>query len=62
MTLALSSCAQKAVCIHLTLLSPGIRNLYIGPSVPAFFSSTVVNVPVFGFRRYETAEGKEGVS
>lgn len=44
LTLILSWFEQKAVCILLTLLSLGIRNIYIGPSVPAFFSSTVVNV------------------
>ena len=33
---------QKAVCILLTLLSLGIRNMYLGPTLPAFMSETVV--------------------
>ena len=49
LTLVLSWYEQKAVCILLTLLSLGIRNIYIGPSIPAFFSSTVVNVLVEKF-------------
>ncbi len=42
LTLVLSWYEQKAVCILLTLLSLGIKNIYIGPSLPAFFSSTVL--------------------
>jgi hydroxylamine reductase len=44
LTLVLSWYEQKAVCILLTLLSLGIKNIYIGPSIPAFFSETVLNV------------------
>jgi hydroxylamine reductase len=46
LTLVLSWYEQKAVCILLTLLSLGIKNIYIGPSLPAFLSPTVVNVLV----------------
>lgn len=49
LTLVLSWYEQKAVCILLTLLSLGINNIYIGPSVPAFFSDDVVNVLVEKF-------------
>lgn len=49
LTLVLSWYEQKAVCILLTLLSLGIENIYIGPSVPAFFSDTVLNVIVEKF-------------
>lgn len=44
LTLVLSWYEQKAVCILLTLLSLGVKNIYIGPSLPAFFSSTVLKV------------------
>ena len=44
LTLVLSWYEQKAVCILLTLLSLGIRNMYLGPALPAFLSETVVNV------------------
>ena len=52
LTLVLSWYEQKAVCILLTLLSLGLKNIYIGPSVPAFFSETVAGVIVdkFGLR------------
>ncbi len=49
LTLVLSWYEQKAVCILLTLLSLGIRNIYIGPSIPAFFSDTVLGVIVDKF-------------
>lgn len=49
LTLVLSWYEQKAVCILLTLLSLGIKNIYIGPSIPAFFSSAVLNVLVDKF-------------
>ena len=34
---------QKAVCILLTLLYLGIRNIRLGPTLPAFVSSNVLN-------------------
>lgn len=49
LTLVLSWYEQKAVCILLTLLSLGIKNIYIGPSIPAFFSHDVLNVLVEKF-------------
>lgn len=49
LTLVLSWYEQKAVCILLTLLSLGIKNIYIGPSIPAFFSTNVLNVLVEKF-------------
>ena len=49
LTLVLSWYEQKAVCILLTLLALGIKNIYIGPSIPAFFSENVLNVLVEKF-------------
>lgn len=49
LTLVLSWYEQKAVCILLTLLSLGIKNIYIGPSLPAFFSNAVLNTLVEKF-------------
>ena len=37
---------QKAVCILLTLLSLGIKNMYLGPTLPAFLSESVVKILV----------------
>ncbi len=46
LTLVLSWYEQKAVCVLLTLLALGIKNIYIGPSLPAFLSSNVLKVLV----------------
>jgi hydroxylamine reductase len=44
LTLVLSWYEQKAVCILLTLLHLGIRNMRIGPSVPAFLGPKVLGI------------------
>lgn len=49
LSIVLSWYEQKAVCVLLTLLSLGIKNIYIGPSLPAFFSENVLNVLVEKF-------------
>ncbi len=46
LTLVLSWYEQKAVCILLTLLSLGIKNMYLGPTLPAFLSEPVVKILV----------------
>ena len=58
LTLILSWYEQKAVCILLTLLALGIKNIRIGPSLPAFLSPTVLNVLVekFGLTPIKTAD------
>ena len=58
LTLVLSWYEQKAVCILLTLLALGLKNIYVGPSVPAFFSSNVLKVLVekFGIKPISTPE------
>ena len=40
---------QKAVCILLTLLHLGIRNIRLGPSLPAFLSPDVLQYLVDNF-------------
>lgn len=40
---------QKAVIVLLALLSLGVKNIYIGPTLPAFLSPNVVNVLVDTF-------------
>ena len=46
LTLVLSWYEQKAVCILLTLLSLGIKKMYLGPTLPAFLSEGVVKILV----------------
>ncbi len=50
LTLVLSWYEQKAVCILLTLLALGIKNIYIGPSLPAFISPNILNFLVENFQ------------
>ena len=50
LTLVLSWYEQKAVCILLTLLSLGIKNIYLGPTLPAFVSKGVLDVLVDKFQ------------
>lgn len=49
---------QKAVIVLLALLSLGIKNIHLGPTLPAFLSENVVNVLVenFGIAQRTTAD------
>lgn len=49
LSLVLSWYEQKAVCILLTLLYLGIRNIRLGPTLPAFVSPGVLNYLVENF-------------
>jgi hydroxylamine reductase len=49
LSIVLSWYEQKAVCILITLLSLGIKNIRLGPSLPAFLSPGVLTVLVDKF-------------
>lgn len=49
LTLVLSWYEQKAVCILLSLLYLGIKNIHIGPTIPAFISDNVLKILVEQF-------------
>jgi len=49
LSMILSWYEQKAVVILLTLLSLGIKNIHLGPSLPAFITPNVLNVLVENF-------------
>ena len=49
LSMVLSWYEQKAVCILLTLLHLGIKNILLGPSLPAFVSPNVLNFLVEKF-------------
>ncbi len=49
LSMVLSWYEQKAVCILLTLLHLGIKNILLGPSLPAFVSPNVLNFLVENF-------------
>jgi len=58
LTLVLSWYEQKAVCILLTLLALGVKNIYLGPTLPAFISPGVLDILVkeFGIRPIATSD------
>lgn len=49
LSMVLSWYEQKAVCILLTLLYLGIKDIYLGPTLPAFVSPNVLNFLVENF-------------
>ncbi len=49
LSIVLSWYEQKAVCVLLTLLYLGIRNIRLGPTLPAFVSPNVLNYLVENF-------------
>jgi hydroxylamine reductase len=49
LSLVLSWYEQKAVCVLLALLHLGVRNIRIGPKLPAFLTPSVLNVLVDAF-------------
>lgn len=49
LTMVLSWYEQKAVAILLTLLYLGVKNIFIGPSIPAFLSDNILNFLVENF-------------
>lgn len=59
LSLILSWYEQKAVCILLTLLYLGIKDIRLGPSLPAFVGPEVLKALVanFGIKPIGTAEG-----
>ena len=58
LSMVLSWYEQKAVCILLTLLHLGIKNIRLGPTLPAFISPNVLNYLVenFGIAPISTPE------
>ncbi len=49
LSMILSWYEQKAICILLTLLHLGIKDIKVGPSLPAFITPTVLSVLVEKF-------------
>ena len=58
LSMVLSWYEQKAVCILLTLLHLGIKNIKLGPTLPAFVSPNVLNILVenYGIAPISTPE------
>ena len=49
LSIVLSWYEQKAVCVLLTLLSLGIKNIRLGPTLPAFVSPAVLKYLIENF-------------
>ena len=62
LTLVLSWYEQKAVCILLTLLHLGIRNIYLGPTLPAFLSPNVLDYLVKRFEIHSTTTPEQDLA
>ncbi len=58
LSMVLSWYEQKAVCILLTLLHLGIKNIKLGPTLPAFVSPAVLQVLVDTFQIAPTGEAE----
>ena len=59
LSMVLSWYEQKAVCILLTLLHLGIKNIYLGPSLPAFLSPNVLQYLVENYQISLIGDPKE---
>jgi hydroxylamine reductase len=59
LSLVLSWYEQKAVCILLSLLALGIKNIYLGPTLPAFISPNVLNLLVKEYKITPTSTPEE---
>ena len=57
--MVLSWYEQKAVCILLSLLALGVKNIYLGPTLPAFLSEPVVKMLVDAFGLQPTTQPKQ---
>lgn len=62
LTLVLSWYEQKAVCILLTLLHLGMKNIYLGPTLPAFLSPNIVDFLVKNFQIHPTTTPEQDMA
>jgi len=62
LSIVLSWYEQKAVCILLSLLHLGIKNIRIGPSLPAFVTPTVLGVLVENFNIMPVSTANEDLA
>lgn len=62
LSIVLSWYEQKAVSILLTLLYLGIKDIYLGPTLPAFVSENVLNILVENYNLKPTGDAKEDLA
>jgi hydroxylamine reductase len=59
LSLVISWFEQKAVAVLLTMLSLNLRNIYLGPNLPAFVTPNVLKVLVDKFALKKVSSDKE---
>lgn len=62
LSLVLSWFEQKAVCILLTLLHLGIKNIYLGPNLPAFITPDVLELLQKEYALHAIGDPKEDLA
>lgn len=62
LSLVLSWFEQKAVCVLLALLHLGVKNIRIGPKLPAFITPSVLNVLVEAFALKPVGDPAEDIA
>ncbi len=62
LTLVLSWFEQKAIVILLTLLSLGVKNIYAGPTLPAFLTPNLINIIVEKFELHPTTVAEQDLN
>ncbi len=62
LSIILSWYEQKAVCVLLTLLYLGIKNIYLGPTLPAFVSENVLKYLVEHYQISPVGSAKEDLA
>jgi hydroxylamine reductase len=61
LSLALSHLEQKAAAVLLTLLNMGVKNIRLGPSLPAYVTPNVLNVLVEKYNLMPTGKAQDDV-
>jgi hydroxylamine reductase len=61
LSICLSHLEQKAAAVLLTLLDMGVKNIRLGPSLPAYVTPNVLNVLVENYNIMPTGEVKEDI-
>jgi hydroxylamine reductase len=62
LSLALSHLEQKAAAVLLTLLNLGVKNIRLGPSLPAYVTPNVLKVLSENYNLMPTADYKDDIA
>lgn len=59
LSLAVSHLEQKAAAVLLTLLNLGVKNIRLGPSLPAYLTPNILNILSKEFNLMKTEDAQE---